>query len=290
MKLKKKGILLAAGSGSRLLPASRSISKHLLPVYDKPMIYYPLSVLMLAGIRTIQIIVNARDLESFRTMLGNGAKFGIDISYKIQDEPKGIGHALQISKDFINSRGIFLILGDNIFYGQGFVEKLQKVIKSPRSSLFCYQVKNPEDFGVVELDHKNKILDIAEKPTEAMSNWVATGLYSFDENISEIVSEIKPSARNEIEITDVNKAYLNEDLLDAEFLGRGLAWLDAGSPNSLLEASLFVKTIEERQGLKIACLEEIAYANGWIEEQEIKTAIDFHKNSSYGEYLVSLFD
>lgn len=286
-----KGLLLAGGSGSRLLPASQSISKHLLPVFDKPMVYYPLSVLMLAGIREVQIIVNERDKESFKNLLGDGSKIGMEISYKIQEKPDGIGHALQISKKFINSTRIFLILGDNIFYGQGFVDKLLKVKnKNTGSSLFCYQVKNPEDFGVVNFDKKKKILGIEEKPRKPLSNWVATGLYSYDENISTIVSDIQPSSRGEIEISDVNKAYLEKELLDAELLGRGLAWLDAGSPKSLLDSSLFVKTIEERQGLKIACLEEIAYNSQWIDENKMYQAIDYYKNSSYGRYLKSLFD
>jgi len=284
-----RGIVLAGGSGTRLYPITRGVSKQLLPIYDKPMIYYPLSVLMLAGIRDIMLISTPEDIGGYKRLLADGKQFGINISYAVQPSPDGLAQAFIIGEEFIGDEDVCLVLGDNIFYGQGFSPKLISARKrSKGATIFGYQVKDPERFGVVEFDNDMHVLSIEEKPEHPKSNYAATGLYFYDNKVVEIAKLIKPSGRGELEITSVNNAYLELGELNVELLGRGFAWLDTGTHESLLEASMFVQTIEHRQGFKIACLEEIAFNSGWLNaSQLIETGKALGKNG-YGQYLLSL--
>ncbi|MFT5438703.1 MAG: glucose-1-phosphate thymidylyltransferase [Alphaproteobacteria bacterium] len=284
-----KGILLAGGAGTRLYPATRSTSKQLLPIYDKPMVYYPLSVLMLAGIREILLISTPRDLPRFQEMLGDGSDYGIELSYAEQPEPNGIAQAFLIGADFIGKDSVTLILGDNIFYGQGFVEKLdQAMSQGAGARIFAYKVRDPERFGVVEFDNKLRAISIEEKPANPRSSWAVTGLYTYDNDVIDIARNTEPSARGELEITDVNKAYLDRGNLNVLLLGRGFAWLDTGTHQSLLDASQYVQTLEERQGLKIACLEEIALGKNWVTTEDVSRIAATMPNSDYGIYLKQL--
>lgn len=284
-----KGVVLAGGTGSRLFPVTRGISKHLVPVYDKPLIYYPLSVLMLAGIREIMIVTTPHDLVSFKRLLGDGSELGTHISYGCQEDAIGIAHGLLAASDFIGDDPVCLILGDNIFYGQGFTPFLRKeAARSFGASVFAYPVHDPERFGVVEFDDEQKPISIEEKPTNPKSRFAVTGLYFYDNQVLEIARQLKPSARGELEITEVNQEYLRRGQLDAVLLGRGFAWLDSGTNESLMEASVFVQTIEKRQGYKIACLEEIALRNGWISKDQVQTTARRYVNCNYGTYLERL--
>ena len=284
-----KGIVLAGGSGTRLHPITRGVSKQLLPVYDKPMIYYPISVLMLADIRDILIITTPQDLSSYKRLLGDGRDFGINFSYVIQDKPNGLAEAFILGEDFIGDDNVALILGDNIFYGQGFSPTLQ-VAKSRKSgaTVFGYAVKDPGRFGVVEFDANKRAISIEEKPLKPKSNMAVTGLYFYDNSVVEIAKSIKPSDRGELEITSINDIYLKQGNLNVEVLGRGFAWLDTGTHESLLEASHFVQTIELRQGYKIACLEEIAFSKGWLSVDELAKAAKKMGKNGYGDYLQEL--
>ena len=285
-----KGIVLAAGTGSRLFPTTLSTNKHLLPIYDKPMIFYPLSVLMLADIRDILIITSELDKNKFKSILGEGQGFGINIEYEIQQKPQGIADAINIASDFIGNDDVTLILGDNFFYGQGFVEKLEEAKGNLNgATVFGYQASNPENFGVMEISN-NKILSLTEKPKKPKSKWVATGLYMFENSVKEKVKDLKPSTRNELEITDLNNIFLKEEKLSFSLLGRGFAWLDTGTPDSLLEASEFVRTIEKRQGLKIACLEEIALNKNWISKTQVLEKISHSDQSEYLVYLKNMIN
>ncbi|PCS22822.1 glucose-1-phosphate thymidylyltransferase RfbA [Candidatus Enterovibrio escicola] len=285
-----KGIVLAGGSGSRLYPITLGVSKQLLPVYDKPMIYYPISTLMLAGIKEILIITTSEDIESFKRLLGNGMDFGIELQYKIQPNPDGLAQAFLIGDEFIGDDSVCLVLGDNIFWGQGFSPKLISAANRPSgATVFGYQVKDPERFGVVEFDKNHKVVSIEEKPVTPKSNFAVTGLYFYDNNVVEYAKRVTPSVRGELEITCLNQMYLQKGKLNVELLGRGFAWLDSGTYGSLLEASTFVETIERRQGFKIACLEEIAWHNGWMSDDLLLKASSKYKKNSYGKYLEELF-
>ena len=284
-----KGIILAGGSGSRLYPVTKGVSKQLLPIYDKPMIYYPLSVLMLAGIRDILIITSQNDQGSFKELLNDGSQFGINLSYAIQPSPDGLAQAFIIGESFIGEDKVCLILGDNIFYGQGLTPILKQATLQERGAMvFAYQVKNPENFGIVEFDSQNKVISIEEKPIKPKSNNALTGLYFYDNDVVKIAKTIKPSVRGELEITSINQVYLKRGDLNIQCLGRGFAWLDTGTFESLLDASHFVETIEKRQGFKIACLEEIAFNQGWISKDKINEIICTLNINSYRNYLKSL--
>lgn len=284
-----KGIILAGGSGTRLYPLTRAISKQLIPVYDKPMIYYPLSVLMLAGIKEILIISTAEDLPRFEQLLGDGSSLGISLRYAIQQEPNGLAEAFIIGEEFIGQDSVALILGDNIFYGHGFTSTLQKVAKyKDGATIFGYRVKDPERFGVVEFDKEQKVVSLEEKPLNPKSDFAITGLYFYDNDVIEIAKSLSPSNRGELEITDINKEYLKRGKLKVELLGRGFAWLDTGTHESLLEASLFIETVEKRQGFKVACLEEIAFRMGYISKKQLLVLAEPLRKSGYGQYLLDI--
>ncbi|QIM62305.1 glucose-1-phosphate thymidylyltransferase [Pasteurellaceae bacterium Orientalotternb1] len=284
-----KGIILAGGNGSRLYPITRGTSKQLLPVYDKPMIYYPLSVLMLAGIREILIITTPEDSENFKRLLGNGSDFGIQFSYAVQPKPEGLAQAFLIGEQFIGNDSVCLVLGDNIFYGQAFTPMLRAAANQPSGAkIFCYQVKDPERFGVVEFDEQFNALSIEEKPSVPKSNWAITGLYFYDNRVIEFAKQVEPSARGELEISAINQRYLTEGSLKVQLLGRGFAWLDTGTHDSLHEAASFVKTIEHVQHLQIACLEEIAWRNDWLSSEQLAIQGEKMAKTDYGQYLLWL--
>ena len=284
-----KGIILAGGSGTRLYPITKGVSKQLLPIYDKPMVYYPLSVLMLAGIKDILIITTPEDQESFIRVLGDGSDFGVTLTYKVQPSPDGLAQAFILGEDFIGNDNVCLVLGDNIFWGQGFTPILESAVRRQKgATVFGYQVNDPERFGVVAFDDNKKAVSLEEKPENPKSNFAVTGLYFYDNDVIEMAKKVKPSHRGELEITTLNQMYLERGDLHVELLGRGFAWLDTGTHESLLEAAMFVETIEKRQGYKIACLEEIAWRNGWLTDKKVlKTAKSLSKNS-YGQYLMRL--
>jgi glucose-1-phosphate thymidylyltransferase len=284
-----KGIILAGGSGTRLHPITKGVSKQLLPIYDKPMIYYPLSVLMLAGIRDILIITTPDDMTSFQRLLGDGSAFGVHLQYKIQPSPDGLAQAFILGEEFIGDDHCCLVLGDNIYFGQGFSPKLKQVARRERgATVFGYQVMDPERFGVVEFDDDFKVLSIEEKPEQPKSNWAVTGLYFYDNRVVDFAKRVKPSIRGELEITSINQMYLECGELNVELLGRGFAWLDTGTHDSLIEASTFVQTVEKRQGFKVACLEEIAWRNGWLSDDQVRESAKSLSKTGYGRYLLDL--
>ncbi|AYM89678.1 glucose-1-phosphate thymidylyltransferase [Serratia sp. 3ACOL1] len=284
-----KGIVLAGGSGTRLYPITRGVSKQLLPIYDKPMVYYPISVLMLAGIRDILVISTPDDMPSFKRLLGNGSRFGINLSYEIQPSPDGLAQAFLIGEEFINGDRCALVLGDNIYFGQSFGKKLENVVaQATGATVFGYQVMDPERFGVVEFDENFRALSLEEKPAKPKSNWAVTGLYFYDNNVVEMAKQVEPSHRGELEITTLNQMYLDAGKLNVELLGRGFAWLDTGTHDSLVEASQFIHTIEKRQGFKVACLEEIAFRKGWLSREQVAEEAKLLGKTLYGQYLLHL--
>ena len=284
-----KGIILAGGSGTRLHPITKGISKQLLPIYDKPMVYYPLSVLMLAGISEALVISTPDDIEGFKRLLGDGSQFGMELSYAIQPHPDGLAQAFILGEKFIGQSNVCLVLGDNIFYGQGFTPMLrQAAARQKGATVFGYQVKDPERFGVVEFDEQQRVMSIEEKPKHPKSNFAVTGLYFYDNDVIQIAKQVEPSERGELEITSINQAYLERGDLNVKLLGRGFAWLDTGTQGSLLEAAQFVETIEKRQGYKVACLEEIALNNGWLSREEVLAIGQTMNKNGYGQYLISL--
>ena len=289
-----KGIVLAGGSGTRLYPLTKVTSKQLLPIYDKPMIYYPLSTLMLAGIQDILIISTPDDTPRFQALLGDGSQYGINLSYKVQPSPDGLAQAFILGEEFLNGEAGAMVLGDNIFYGNGFRTLLKSAVKNAeengRATVFGYYVPDPERFGVIEFDENNKALSIEEKPSNPKSNYAVTGLYFYNNKVVEYAKNLKPSARGELEITDLNRIYLEKGTLNVELLGQGFTWLDTGTHESLVDATNFVKTVETHQNRKIACLEEIAYNNGWIDKEELQKACELYQKNQYGRYLKDVLD
>jgi len=286
-----KGILLAGGSGSRLFPTTLGISKQLLPIYNKPMVYYPLSTLMLAGIREIMVITTPHDQEGFRRLLGDGSRLGLDLRYATQPDPEGIAQAFVIGREFVGQSRVALALGDNIFYGHGFPDSLQRAASHDRgATVFGYRVRDPERYGVVEFDDSGKVISLEEKPTKPRSPYAVTGLYFYDNQVLDIAADLEPSARGELEITDVNRAYLAAGTLRVEMLGRGIAWLDTGTHHSLLQASNYIEAIEERQGLMVACVEEVAFKMGFLGRGQVREAAERMRGNPYGEYLSHMLD
>lgn len=286
-----KGIVLAGGSGTRLYPITQGVSKQLMPIYDKPMVFYPISVLMMAGIREILIISTPDDMPGFKRLLGDGSQFGVEFSYAIQPSPDGLAQAFIIGEEFINGDSCALVLGDNIYFGESFGKKLENVVqRNEGATVFGYQVLDPERFGVVEFDENNRAISLEEKPEQPKSNWAVTGLYFYDKDVVEMAKQVKPSHRGELEITTLNEMYLEKNSLHVEKLGRGFAWLDTGTHDSLLEASQFIHTIEKRQGYKVACLEEIAYKKGWLTKDQVALQAKLLAKTGYGQYLQRLVD